>query len=145
MVTHLVSLIFFFTLSCADLHWNELASMIYKLKGQNTYKNGTNFITCQNRCTSLNTNPVLFARNFQYRVKKSFIDIIIDDMLGKSQCCAVGAEFQVRSSAYLYKFVFYTKDLIALITCIEHIDTKVTDQLQDENIDPRIYCLVKTF
>ena len=42
MVTHLVSLIFFFTLSCADLHWNELASMIYKLKGQNTYKNGTN-------------------------------------------------------------------------------------------------------
>lgn len=66
-------------------------------------------------------------------------------MLGKSQYCAVGAEFQVRSSAYLHKFFFNTKDLTALITCIEHIDTKVTDQLQDENIDPRIYCLVKTF
>ena len=44
---------FFMTLSCADLHWNELISIIAKLKGENLQDE------------HMNRNPVLLARHFQ--------------------------------------------------------------------------------
>ena len=52
---------FFMTLSCADLHWNELISITAKLKWENLQEE------------HMNMNPVLFARHFQYRVEVFFL------------------------------------------------------------------------
>ena len=49
------------TLSCADLHWNELISITAKLKWENLQEE------------HMNMNPVLFARHFQYRVEVFFL------------------------------------------------------------------------
>ena len=53
MVKQLGISTFFMTLSCADLHWNELISIIAKLKGENLQDE------------HMNRNPVLLARHFQ--------------------------------------------------------------------------------
>ena len=52
---------FFRTLSCADLRWNELIEIIAKLNSLNLTDDDT-----------LNKNPVLVARHFQYRVEIFF-------------------------------------------------------------------------
>ena len=48
------------------------------------------------RCQLLNSNPVLAARHFHYRVEVFFKEIIIDGPLGKTTYYAIGVEIQVR-------------------------------------------------
>ena len=52
---------FFMTLSCADLRWNELVSIISKLKGENLNDVQIDNMTYFERCSYLNNNPVLLA------------------------------------------------------------------------------------
>ena len=59
---------FFMTLSCADLRWDELVSIISKLNGLNLSEDEIKNLDYFKRCEILNNNPVLLARHFQYRV-----------------------------------------------------------------------------
>ena len=52
---------FFLTLSYADLRWNELISIIYKLKRQEVSEECIDTLTYHERCELLNSNPVLVA------------------------------------------------------------------------------------
>ena len=54
MVKQLGILTFFMTLSCADLHWNELIFIIAKLKGENLQEEHINNMDFFERCTYLN-------------------------------------------------------------------------------------------
>ena len=69
---------FFMTLSCADLRWNELISIISKLKGENLSDEQINNMSYFERCSFLNLNPVLLARHFQYRVEVFFKEIVLN-------------------------------------------------------------------
>ena len=60
---------FFMTLSCADLRWNELISIISTLKGETLQEEEINRLDFFQRCSYLNLNPVVLARHFQYRVE----------------------------------------------------------------------------
>ena len=60
---------FFMTLSCADLRWAELPSIISRLNGSNKSDEGISQMDYLERCNILNSNPVLLARHFQYRVE----------------------------------------------------------------------------
>ena len=60
---------FFMTLSCADLRWNELVEIILKLNRLDFSDDVIKNMTYQERCNTLNKNPVLVARHFQYRVE----------------------------------------------------------------------------
>ena len=73
---------FFMTLSCADLRWNELVLIISKLNGDNFSDEQINKMTYFELCNYLNTNPVLLARHFQYRVEVCFKEIVVDGKLG---------------------------------------------------------------
>ena len=66
---------YFMTLSCADLRWNELVSIISKLNRENLTDEQINNLTYFERCNYLNSNPVLLARHFQYRVDVFFKEI----------------------------------------------------------------------
>ena len=87
---------YFMTLSCADLRWNELESIISKLNGENLTDEQINNFTYFERCNYLNSNPVLLARHFQYRVEVFFKEIIVNGLLGKVKYYAIRVEFQVR-------------------------------------------------
>ena len=51
-------------LSCADLRWNELVSIISKLNGLNLSEDDIKNLDYFKRCEILNNNPVLLARHF---------------------------------------------------------------------------------
>ena len=63
---------FFLSLSCADLIWFELPTIISKIYGKNLSNEEISNMSYENRCLYLNKNPVFVARHFQYRVEAFF-------------------------------------------------------------------------
>ena len=92
------------TLSCADLRWNELIGIISKLNSLNLSDNDINNMSYQERCDTLNKNPVLVARHFQYRVEIFLKVIVLNGPLGKTSYYAIHVEFQVRGSPHIHLF-----------------------------------------
>ena len=73
------------TLSCADLHWNELISIIATLNKEKITEDDINNMDFFERCKYLNLNPVLLARHFQYRVEVFFKVIVVRWSIRKSK------------------------------------------------------------
>ena len=140
---------FFMTLSCADLRWNELVSIISKLNGLNLSEDDIKNLDYFKRCEILNNNPVLLARHFQYRVEVFFKEIIIDGPLGKVKYYAIRVEFQFRGSPHIHSFLWVigapvlTKD--TKNEYLQYIDHIVKAQLPDIDAEPELYQLVKTY
>ena len=62
-------------------------------------------LSCHERCDTLNKNPVLVARHFQYRVEMFFKVVVLDGPLGKTQYYAIRVELQVRGSPHIHSFI----------------------------------------
>ena len=77
MVKQLGCPIFFLTLSCADLRWNELVEIISKLNSLAPTKENVGGLNYFEKCNILNANAVLLARHFQHRVEIFFTEILI--------------------------------------------------------------------
>ena len=84
MVKQLGTPTIFLTLSCADLQWNELISIIFKLNGIDIADEDIDRLSFHQRCDTLNKNPVLVAKSFQYRVEMFFKVIVLDGPLRKT-------------------------------------------------------------
>ena len=74
---------FFLTLPCADLRWNELISIIFKLNRVDISDEEVDEMSYHERCDKLNKNPALVARHFHYRVEMFFQIIALDGPLRK--------------------------------------------------------------
>ena len=55
-------------LSLADLGWNELVSITSKINNLKLSKEGIEKISYHDRCSLLNSNPVLVTRHVLYRL-----------------------------------------------------------------------------
>ena len=97
---------FFMTLSCADLRWNKLVEIISKLNSLDFSDDVIKNITYQERCNTMNKNPVLVSRPFQYIVEIFFKVIVLDGPLGKKSYYAIRVEFQVRGSPHIHSFTW---------------------------------------
>ena len=86
-------LIYFLMLSCADLRWEEPPYIINKLNNLGHGNDELQKLRYQERCNLLNNNPVLVARNFQYKVEVFFKEIILDSLLGKTKYYAIRIGF----------------------------------------------------
>ena len=69
MVKQLGIPIYFLTLSCADLRWEELPYIINKFNNLELSDKELKNLSYQERCKFLNNNLVLVARHFQYKVE----------------------------------------------------------------------------
>ena len=140
---------FFMTLSCADLRWNELVSIISKLNGLNLSDDDINGMDYFQRCEILNSNPVLLARHFQYRVEVFFTQIIINGPLGKVKYHAIRVEFQFRGSPHIHSFLWVIDaPLLTKETkneYLNYIDHIIKVELPDKDIEPKLYQMVKTY
>ena len=58
------------------------------------------------KCDTLNKNPVLVARYFQYRVEMFCKIIVLDGPLGKTQYYEIRVEFQVRRSPHIHSSIW---------------------------------------
>ena len=99
---------FFMTLPSTDLKWNELVSIVNKLHKLNMSEEDIENLTYHDRCHLLNSNPVLVAKHFQYRVEVFFKEIVVDGPMGKTKYYAIGLEFQVRGSPHVHSLLWVT-------------------------------------
>ena len=83
MVKQLGTPTFFLTLSCADLRQNELISIIFKFNRVDISGEEVDEMSYHVRRETLNKNPVLIARRFQYRIEMLFKVTVLDEPLGK--------------------------------------------------------------
>ena len=149
MVKQLGCPTFFLTLSCADLRWNELVEIIQTLNGEeNVSSNDLNYFQ---RCEILNSNPVLLARHFQYRVEIFFREIILisDGPLSTVNYYAIRVEFQVRGSPHIHSFLWVLNPPTLIETTIDEyiafLDQTVCASMPSEQEDPVLHDLVQTY
>ena len=85
MVKQLGMPTWFMTLSCADLHWKELLTIICKCHHVNLSPDELTDLSYDDKCKLLNLNPVITARHYQYRVETFFKEILLSELqpLGK--------------------------------------------------------------
>ena len=76
-------------MSCADLTWNELISIMFKLNRTDISDEEVDEMSYHERCDTLNKNPVFVARHFQNRIEMFFKIIVLDGSLGKTQYYAI--------------------------------------------------------
>ena len=139
----------FLTLSCADLIWNELTSIISKLNGLNISEEDINQMSYHERCDALNKNPVLVVRQFQYRVELFFKTIILDDSLGKTNYYAIHVQFQVRGSPHVHSFIWILNtpklSKFNIEECANWVDMVIRTDLPDPSSVPDLHELVKRY
>ena len=106
-------------------------------------------MTYQERCNTLNKNPVLVARHFQYRVEIFFKVIVLHGPLGKTSYYAIRVEFQVRGSPHIHSFIWIlnapklskeTKD--EYIQCVDSI---IRTDIPNSVSEKELFEFVKTF
>ena len=68
MVNQLGTPMYFLSFSCADQRWEELPYIVNKSNNLGLIDEELKNLSCQERCSLLNNNPVLVARHFQYKV-----------------------------------------------------------------------------
>ncbi|XP_066935952.1 uncharacterized protein [Clytia hemisphaerica] len=140
---------FFHTLSCADLRWPEIVEIIQKIKGKDITEEQINNLSYLERTQILQSNPVVLARHFHYRLECYFKHIIAKGALGgKLKHYAIRIEFQARGSAHTHCLVWidgapvltretvdeYVKFIDKIIKC---------DLPEDKNSE--LFDLVKTY
>ena len=140
---------FFLTLSCADLRWDELPHIINKLNKLGLSDDEIKNLSYEERCKYLNTNPVLVARHFQYRVQVFFKEILLDGPLGKTEFYVYRVEFQVRGSPHIHSFL-WIKNAPTLTSeteqqYINFVESTVSAKLPDPSEQPDLYNFVKTY
>ena len=140
---------YFMTLSCADLRWAELPSIISRLSGSDKSDEEISQMDYLERCNILNSNLILLARHFQYRVELFFRLIVVNGPLGKVKYYAIRVEFQVRGSPHIHSFLWVlgapkltkeTKD-----EYIRHADQVIKANLPDPERDFDLFNLVRTY
>ena len=140
---------FFMTLSCADLQWDELISIIASLQGEILRQEEIDHMDIFTRCEYLNQNPVLLAKHFQHRVEMFFKVVVIDGPLGKVKYHPIRIEFQVRGSPHVHSFLWVHDAPILNIdnisTYVNFVDGIVVATLPDIVADPDLFDLVVTY
>ena len=137
---------FFLTLSCADPRWDKFVSIISKLNS--TYVTVKD-LPYHDRCITLNSNPVLVARHFQYRVELFLKLFVTNGPLGKTKYYAIRVEFQVRGSPHIHSFIWIenapklTEENIEEYT--RWVDNIISVQLPDHDVNPKLYNFIKTY
>ena len=101
---------FFKTVSCADLRWDKLISILASLRGENLQNEDIQNMDFFTRCSY--SNPVSLARHFQYIVETFFQVIVLDGPLGKMKYHAIRIEFQVCGSPHAHSFLWLWYALI---------------------------------
>ena len=118
-----------------------------KLKGETCSEEEIENMNYMERTTILQSNPVLLARHFQYRVENFFKYIVSHGTLGKVIHYAIRVEFQVRGSPHIHSLLWVenaprleeeTKDEYT-----EFVDNAIKCEIP--NNDNNLSQLVKTY
>ena len=94
-------------------------------------------------------NPVLVARQFQFRVEVFFKEILVDCPLGKIKYYVIRVEFQIRSSPYIHSSLWFLNAPVLSEDTIDHykewVDFITSARLPDLTKNPKLFELVKMY
>ena len=96
------------TFSCADLRWTETYKILSKVKGNELSDTEIEHMTSDEKCEMLNSNPVVVAKHFQYRLECLFRDVLVGsgNPIGEVLYHAIRIEFQFRGSPDAHCFIW---------------------------------------
>ena len=140
---------FFHTLSCADLRWSEIVEIIQKIKGKDMTEEEIRNLSYMERTEILQSNPVVLARHFQYRLECYFKHIISKGALGgKLKHYAIRIEFQARGTPHAHCLIWIEDAPILTHETIheysEFIDKIIKCDLPEDKTS-ELFDLVKTY
>ena len=139
------------TLSCADLRWKEIYKILSRLKGNELSDEEIDQMSYKECCDMLNSNPVVVAKHFQYRLERLFRDILLTDNnpIGKILYHVIRIEFQFRGSPHTHCFIWvkYCPELSEENSeiFVNYIDKYIAAYLPDPSDSPTLYELVRTY
>ena len=99
------------------------------------------------RCDTLNKNPVLVVRHFQYGVEQSFKTITLYGSLGKTNYYTIPVQFQVRGSLWMPVWILNSSKL-AKFNIEEYtswVDSIILTNLLHPHSQPDKFDLLKTY
>lgn len=67
----------FVTLSCADLRWTELLRILARIQGNDLTDEQVDALSYNEKCQTLNFNPVVVTKHFQHRVETFFTEVLL--------------------------------------------------------------------
>lgn len=67
----------FVTLSCADLRWPELLRILARIQGNDITDEQVDALSYNEKCQTLNLNPVVVTKHFQHRVETFFTEVLL--------------------------------------------------------------------
>ena len=67
----------FVTLSCADLRWPELLRIFARIQGNDITDEQVDALSYNEKCQTLNLNPVVVTKHFQHRVETFFTEVLL--------------------------------------------------------------------
>ena len=106
-------------------------------------------LSYHNRCDILNSNSVLVARHFQYRVEHFFKLLVANGPLGKTKYYATRVEFQVRGSPHIHSFIWIENAPKLTAENIDNyilwVDNIISAKLPGISNDPQLHDSVKTY
>ena len=137
MIKQLGTPTFLLTLSCADLPWNELLSIIFNLNHVDISDEEAGEMSYHDRCGTLNKSPVLVAWHFQYKGEMFFNFFVLDRPLGKTHYYASRVEFQVSGNLHIHSFIWILNapklTNVNIDNYREWVDSVVRSDLPDPN------------
>ena len=141
----------FVTLSCADLHWNDLVEIIAKLSGTPLTTEQIESLTYNDRCKLLNSNPVIVAKHYQFRLETFFTEVLFssEKPLGNILFYAIRIEFQMRGSPHAHALL-WTSDCPVLTAqtktdFVDYIDKHIQATLPNKHSNKELHDLVWTY
>ena len=138
----------FTTLSCADLRWNDLVEIIAKLSGNPLTTEQIESMTCNDRCKLLNSNPVIVARHYQFRLETFFKEVLFsnDKPLGNILFYAIRIEFQMRGSPHAHVLLWISDCPVLTAQTktdfVDYIDKHIQATLLNNHFNKELHDLV---
>ena len=137
---------FFLTLSCADLRWNKILAIIWKLNEADFDVSSLSYHDC---CKILNENPVLVARYFQYRVEIFLKLLLLIGHSRKNKVLCHSSRVSSKGSSHIHSFIWILNAPKLTLENIQEytswVDGMINTSLPDEQLTPELYDLVKTY
>ena len=86
--------------------------ILSKLEGRELPDNEIDNLSSDDKCKMLNSNLVVVAKHFQYRLERLLKDILLSDSnpVGKAIYHAIRIEFQFRGSPHAHCFIWIKSD-----------------------------------
>ena len=108
-------------------------------------------MTYNDKCKMLNSNPVVVAKHFQFRLERLFKDVLLSrcDPIGHILYYAMRIEFQFRGSPHVHCFIWVDK--FPTLTdentnsFVEYLNMYVSANLPNLVDEPELYKLVKSY